>query len=77
MHFGESHGHPAQPDIEADVVIASDGVKSILRHDMYAKAGIDLNLQEAKYSEWIAWRGLIPVEKFTEALGPETNNKLM
>lgn len=77
LHFSESLRHPAQPDVEADVVIASDGVKSILRRELFMKAGLDPKLQEARYSEWIAWRGMIPVETFRAEFGEELNNKLM
>lgn len=77
VHFAESSRHPAQPDVEADVVLASDGVKSLLRKEMYKKAGIEGAKQEAKYSEWIAWRGLVPVETFKKAMGEESSNKLM
>lgn len=77
VHFAESARHPAQPDAEADVVVCSDGVKSLLRKEMYTKAGIELDRQEARYSKWIAWRGLVPVEAFTVAMGPNSSNKLM
>lgn len=63
--------------MEADVVIASDGVKSVLRRELYVKAGLDPQAQEARYSEWIAWRGMIPTESFRAEFGEEVNNKLM
>lgn len=43
---------------------------------MYSKNGLDLKLQEARYSEWIAWRGLIPVDTFKAAMGEDTSNKV-
>lgn len=28
-----------------------------------------MSRQQEKYAEWIAWRGLIPADKYTEAIG--------
>jgi 2-polyprenyl-6-methoxyphenol hydroxylase-like FAD-dependent oxidoreductase len=46
-----------KPDAEADVIIASDGVKSPLRSHLYQRRGLDTEVQTARYSEWVAWRG--------------------
>ncbi|KAM0746314.1 FAD/NAD(P)-binding domain-containing protein [Meredithblackwellia eburnea MCA 4105] len=64
-------------DAEADLVISSDGIKSPIRRHMYTRLNLDLESQNAKYSEWIAWRGLIPRSKFNEAMGQNANPKMM
>jgi salicylate hydroxylase len=46
-----------QPDAEADVVIASDGIKSRLRAHLYGRLGLIVEEQTARYSDWVAWRG--------------------
>jgi salicylate hydroxylase len=45
-------------------VIASDGIKSTLRKHLYERKGLDLETQQAVYSDWVAWRGMIPAEKY-------------
>ncbi|KAI5476416.1 salicylate hydroxylase [Pseudohyphozyma bogoriensis] len=63
---------------EADVVIACDGIKSVLRREMYSRVpGLNVEDQVAKYSEWIAWRGLISREAFEKAMGKEAKRKMM
>ena len=47
-------------DVEADVVIASDGIKSTIRRHMFERKGLPLEKQQARYSGWVAWRGIIP-----------------
>ncbi|KAK9897455.1 FAD/NAD(P)-binding domain-containing protein [Cystobasidium minutum MCA 4210] len=54
---------------ETDLIVACDGVKSLLRKSLYTKKGEDMSKQQEKYAEWIAWRGLIPADKYTEAIG--------
>lgn len=39
---------------EADVLVASDGIKSSVRRAMYERKGLDLQKQQAVYSEWVA-----------------------
>ncbi|GAA5863612.1 hypothetical protein JCM8547_003666 [Rhodosporidiobolus lusitaniae] len=73
LHF-EQEG---VPDAEADVLIASDGIKSVLRKHLYQRKGEDLSKQAAKYSKWVAWRGMIPREKYEEAFGKEASDKIM
>ncbi len=63
------HFDTTQADVEADVIIASDGINSRLRAHMYKRQGMDVATQRSVYSEWVAWRGLIPHDKFTEAMG--------
>lgn len=41
---------------EADVLVASDGIKSSVRRAMYERKGLDLQKQQAVYSEWVAVR---------------------
>ncbi|KAK4704094.1 salicylate hydroxylase, partial [Phenoliferia sp. Uapishka_3] len=62
---------------EADVVIASDGIKSNLRKHLFTRLGLDLELQTARYSEWIAWRGLIPRDAYEAAMGKGASAKQM
>jgi salicylate hydroxylase len=54
---------------DTDLIIACDGVKSLLRKALYTKKGEDMSKQQEKYAEWIAWRGLIPSEAYQEAIG--------
>ncbi|GAA5901882.1 hypothetical protein JCM6882_008699 [Rhodosporidiobolus microsporus] len=65
------------PDAEADVVIASDGIKSLLRGHLYTRKELDLTPQKARYSQWIAWRGLISRDKYEDAFGKGANDKIM
>lgn len=58
---------------ETDLIVACDGVKSLLRKALYKKRGTDMKLQQEKYAEWIAWRGLIPADAFTKAMGKPPN----
>jgi hypothetical protein len=44
---------------------------------MFERKGLDLEKQKAVYSEWTAWRGMIPRAKFEEAFGKGANDKLM
>jgi salicylate hydroxylase len=46
-----------QEDQEADILIATDGVKSRIRRHLYTRKNLSLESQTAKYAEWIAWRG--------------------
>ncbi|GAA5880084.1 hypothetical protein JCM16303_001207 [Sporobolomyces ruberrimus] len=73
LHFTDPSLAPA----EADLVICSDGIKSALRACMYEKKGLDLRSQKAKYSEWIAWRGLISRSHFEDAFGDKASDKMM
>ncbi|KAL8279801.1 hypothetical protein RQP46_007896 [Phenoliferia psychrophenolica] len=50
---------------------------SALRGHLFARLGLDLTTQIAKYSEWVAWRGLIPRKQFHEAMGPNARAKMM
>lgn len=71
LHFSN------QPDAAADILIASDGVKSRIRHALYEQKGLDVKRQQARYAEWIAWRGLIAKADFLTAMGKETSLKQM
>jgi len=51
LHFAN------QPDVEADVIIASDGINSCLRSHLYHRQGLPVESQMARYAEWVAWRG--------------------
>lgn len=62
---------------EADVLVASDGIKSRVRQCMYERRGWDLEKQKAKYSEWVAWRGLVPRERFEQVFGQGARDKMM
>ncbi|KAL8279600.1 hypothetical protein RQP46_007913 [Phenoliferia psychrophenolica] len=62
---------------EADVIVASDGIKSQLRQHLFSRLGLDHESQVARYSQWIAWRGLIPRSKFEEAMGKGAKAKMM
>ncbi|KAL8289984.1 hypothetical protein RQP46_002923 [Phenoliferia psychrophenolica] len=62
---------------EADVIVCSDGIKSHLRSHMYSRLGLDLKSQTAQYSQWIAWRGLIPRATFEKAMGKTARAKMM
>ncbi|GAA6041823.1 hypothetical protein JCM8097_007182 [Rhodosporidiobolus ruineniae] len=73
LHFAQEDAEPA----EADVVIASDGIKSLLRGHLYGRKEVDLEPQRARYSKWVAWRGLVPREKYEDAFGKGTTDKIM
>ncbi|BGP20098.1 hypothetical protein JCM10213v2_008233 [Rhodosporidiobolus nylandii] len=73
VHFEKAGQKPA----EADVLIASDGIKSLLRGCLYRRKGADLAQQKARYSEWVAYRGLISRDKYHDAFGKGTNDKIM
>ena len=62
---------------EADVIVSSDGIKSHLRGHLFSRLGLDLESQTARYSEWIAWRGMIPRATFHEAMGKTACVKMM
>lgn len=62
---------------KADVVIASDGIKSQMRGALFEKNKLDLAKQHAVYSDWIAWRGIVPQEKYEEAMGKDAPTELM
>lgn len=36
------------------MLVASDGIKSSVRRAMYERKGLDLQKQQAVYSEWVA-----------------------
>ena len=46
-----------QPDTKADVIIASDGIKSRMRAHIYGRKNLPLEKQMAHYSEWVIYRG--------------------
>ncbi|GAA6008294.1 hypothetical protein JCM10207_000076 [Rhodosporidiobolus poonsookiae] len=73
LHFEREDAEPA----EVDLVIGSDGIKSLLRGHLYTRKGLDLDPQRARYSEWVAWRGLISKETFENVFGPSVSNKTM
>jgi salicylate hydroxylase len=54
---------------EADVVIGADGIKSAVRAHIYERKGLPKSAQAARYSEWVAWRGLVTKTQFEEAMG--------
>lgn len=65
------------PPATADVVIASDGIKSRVREQLYERKGLPTELQKAHYSEWTVWRGFIPRERFDAIMGPDYPPKQM
>ncbi|BGP51778.1 hypothetical protein JCM10450v2_007734 [Rhodotorula kratochvilovae] len=73
IHF-ENEGAPA---VEVDVLVASDGIKSLLRGHMYQRKGLDMEYQRARYAEWVAWRGLIPREKYNSVFGEGAVENMM
>lgn len=73
IHF-ENEG---VPPFETDVLICSDGIKSLLRGCLYQRKGLDMDFQRARYAEWIAWRGLIPREKYNAIFGDEAPENIM
>ncbi|BGP03549.1 hypothetical protein NBRC10513v2_007282 [Rhodotorula toruloides] len=73
IHFEDEN----LPSAEADVVVCSDGIKSLLRGHMYQKLGLDMESQKARYAEWIAWRGLVPREKYNEIFGEGAVENIM
>ena len=64
-------------DFHLVVVIASDGIKSLIRKHLYTRKNLDVSSQTAVYAEWIAWRGMIPVEKFKQVFGDKMDTKMM
>ena len=73
-HFGKLHSYPTQPVIEANIVIALNGVKSIIDYNIYVQAEPNLKLQEVKYLGLIAYRGLISVDKYQSGARVKTGN---
>ena len=73
LHFT----NPSLTPAEADILICSDGIKSGLRAHLYERRGLDLRAQKARYSEWIAWRGLIGKKEFRSAFGEGMSDKMM
>ncbi|SGZ31121.1 BQ5605_C047g12310 [Microbotryum silenes-dioicae] len=74
LHFADS------TTAEADVLIASDGIKSVLREAMYVRKGFRdeaLEIQRARYSEWIAWRGMVERAEFERIFGKGASDKRM
>ncbi|SCV73280.1 BQ2448_7206 [Microbotryum intermedium] len=74
LHFADS------TTAEADVLVASDGIKSALREAMYVRKGYKdegLVVQRARYSEWIAWRGLVERAEFERIFGQSACDKRM
>ncbi|RSH89896.1 hypothetical protein EHS25_001882 [Saitozyma podzolica] len=59
---------PDIADVEADVLIASDGINSKVRRRIYERKGLEVAKQQAVYSEWVAWRGMIDVARYQEAM---------
>lgn len=62
---------------EADVIVSSDGIKSHIRGHLFSRLGLDMESQKARYSEWIAWRGMIPRAEFEAAMGKNARAKMM
>lgn len=79
LHFKPSSSAPtASPtSYEADVLICTDGIRSRLREHLYTRKGLEVQSQVAQYAEWVAWRGLIPVEKYEEVMGKGAKKKVM
>ncbi|SDA02785.1 BZ3500_MvSof-1268-A1-R1_Chr11-1g03156 [Microbotryum saponariae] len=74
LHFADS------TTAEADVLVASDGIKSVLREAMYVRKGFKdeaLEIQRARYSEWIAWRGMVERAEFERIFGKGASDKRM
>ncbi|GAA5981584.1 hypothetical protein JCM11641_004105 [Rhodosporidiobolus odoratus] len=74
IHFDKEN---KEEKVEADVLIDSSGIKSALRRHLYERKGEEVEKQKARYSEWIAWRGLIPREKYEEVFRKGANDKVM
>jgi salicylate hydroxylase len=51
-------------EVEADVVIAADGIRSVLRQQMF---GADA----ARFTEMMCWRCMVPMEFMPERVGPD------
>ncbi|GAA5875245.1 hypothetical protein JCM8547_006878 [Rhodosporidiobolus lusitaniae] len=62
---------------EADVLIAADGIKSLIRRQIWENKDFPEETQRATYSKWVAWRGLIPVETYEAVMGKERAKKIM
>jgi salicylate hydroxylase len=62
MHFGDG------TTAEADAIVGCDGIKSRVRATMY---GADHPCVTPSFTNKIAYRGLVPMEKATEAIGAE------
>ena len=55
--------------VEADVVIAADGIHSAVRERLFGKA-------PARFTEQICWRATVPIEKVPTRLGPDGGVRL-
>lgn len=65
-------------DVYADVVLASDGIKSTLREQMYERRPeLSVEDQRATYAEWIVWRGIVSKETFESAMGKGTDSRIL
>jgi len=59
---------------EADVLVASDGIKSTVRRVMYGDYADDV---EPRWSGSIGYRGLVPMDKVLPLFGEELSSKLI
>ncbi|CED82602.1 E [Phaffia rhodozyma] len=79
LRFAETtdqNGNKFTPeDVKVDVVLASDGIKSLMRKCLYKRRGLDGALE--KYSGWIAWRGLIDQAEYHDIMGKDASTKLL
>jgi salicylate hydroxylase len=50
--------------VEADVVIAGDGIHSVLREKLFGKT-------EARFTNQICWRATVPIDQVPRQLGPD------
>lgn len=61
----------------ANVVVGADGIKSVLRENLYAQSQLEQVAQAPKYSGWVVWRGLIERGRFEEKMGKDYPTKMM
>ena len=50
-------------EIEADVIVGADGIRSIVRESLFGEA-------PARWTEQMAWRCIVPIDRVPERVGP-------
>jgi salicylate hydroxylase len=56
-------------EVEADVIIGADGIKSIVRASLFGEA-------PARFTEQIGWRGIVPIECVPAQIGPDKSVRI-